>query len=348
MRIISRFIALHFIRNLTTVLLAVCGIIYATSFMQKVANAPTMIAALDTSFAHFLELFPMFLPLAIFLATIITFYKLLVSSELVIIQTAGLSAFSIMMPMIIISFMVGLVTITALSPLSAKYIARELGHSRIEKIDGAIWLLDKETGIIIRAENMRNITDYGLDFVNVTLVRKNNKFQITERADAPLMQLSGGRLVARNAKILGADGIIRQMDFSYPLSLKPVNIVRRYLKPNQVSFWELPGLIRALKQMGVSTNAHYMQFLSLLFLPLTLISMTVLGAAFSQTKQRRTLSMTRQFSVGIITCFIVYFVIQIFNAVAISGAMHPILATVFPPAIVLFFASAAITRADNM
>jgi len=348
MNIIFRFIASRFIGNMLTVLFAVSGIIFATSFMQQVANAPNMIAALDASFAHFLEIFPMFLPLALFLGTLITFYKLLVSSELVIIQSAGMSAFIIMLPMIITAFVIGLITITILNPLSADYIAKELGDLRIERIDDSIWVKDLESGITIRAENIRNITDDGLDFVNAMLIRENTSRQITERIDAPVITLSDGRIAAQRASVLETDGITKVQDFSYRTSLSPINIVRRYLKPNQVSFWELPSLIRALKGMGVSTNAHLMQFLSLLLLPFVLVSMTVLGAAFSQTKQRRIISMSRQFGVGIITCFIVYFMIQIMNAIAVSGSMHPVLATVLPPAIVLFFATAVITRIDNI
>ena len=343
-----RFIAARFTGNMFVVLLAVCGIIYATSFMQQVAGAPNMAAAVQSSFAHFLEIFPMFLPLAVFLGTLITFYKLLVSSELTIIQSAGLSAFAIMLPMIIVSLLLGVVTIAIVNPLSANYIARELGDSRIERIDGAVWVMDREAGITIRAENIRNITDDSLDFVNATLIRENISHQITERIDAPVIALSGGRVAARQASVLESDGITRVQDFSYRTILSPTKIVQRYLKPNQVSFWQLPRLINVLGGMGVSTNAHLMQFLSLLFLPFVLISMTVLGAAFSQTKQRRMISMSRQFGIGIITCFVVYFMIQIFNAIAVSGAMHPVLATVLPPAIVLFFATAAITRVDNI
>ena len=348
MNLIFRFIAARFMGNMLTVLVAVSGIIFATSFMQQVANAPDMISALDASFAHFLEIFPMFLPLAVFLGTLITFYKLLVSSELVIIQSAGLSAFSIMTPMLVVSFIMGLATITVLNPLSANYIARELGDSRIERIDNSVWVMDKESGITIRAENIRNINEDGLDFVNATLIRENLAHQITERIDAPAMNLSNGRVSAKRAEVLGKDGITKTQDFSYKTMLSPTKIVQRYLKPNQVSFWELPDLIRVLKGMGVSTNAHLMQFLSLLFLPFVLVAMAVLGAAFSQTKQRRIISMSRQFGIGIITCFVVYFMIQIFNAVAVSGSMHPVLATVLPPAIVLFFATAVITRIDNL
>ena len=346
---IDRFLAKRFAGNLLLVLCVVCGIIFATAFMQEIAASP-LTQAVNSSFSHFLEMFPMFLPLVAFMGTLLTFYKLLLSSELVIIQSSGLSTYEIMRPMLLTSVIFGAITATVINPLATKYNRTELMGQRIEKIDNAIWLREKTDAgsIVIRATGMKNSPEDGLVFSNATLIKQNEKYQITERASADILILENGVISAKNALILDSKGIQSRRDFDMSTSLSRKNIIRQYLKSNQVSFWALPEFIKTLKSMGAPATMHTLQFLSLLFLPFVLVSMTVLGVLFSRTKQRRNFSFTKQFGLGIVVCFVVYFIIQIFNAMGSSGAMAPVLAAFFPPVIVLFFAATAITRSDNI
>ena len=349
MKILPRFLARRYAKNLFLVLGIVCGVIFAISFMQDIAAAPTLLEALDDAFAHFLEMFPMFLPLVAFMATLLTFYRLLLSSELVIVQSAGLSAYQVMRPMLMVAAIFGIFTLTVMNPLATAYNRADLRESRIVRIDNAVWLREKtnDGSIVIRAMEMA-YTEGGLSFTDASLIKLNDNHQITERIIMENMVLEDGSLFAKNARILDYKGRENFRDFSLPTSMTPENIIRQYLKPNQISFWELPEFIRELEDMGIPTQMHRLQFLSLLFLPFVLMSMTVLGVMFSQTRERRNFSFAKQFGAGIITCFIVYFIIQVFNALASSGTITPLLAVFFPPAIVLFFAATRINRSDNM
>jgi lipopolysaccharide export system permease protein len=318
--------------------------------MQDIANAPTMVAALDSSFSKFLELFPMFLPLAVFIGTLLTFYKLYLSSELVIMQSAGMSSYEIMRPMLWTSIIIGVITFTIINPLSTRYNSGDLKISQIDKIDNAIWVREKtDTGnLIIRSKNIKSNGKKDLIFVNGTIIKQSTDHKITERIDAKNIILDGSVITAKNARILDSKGLEHTGTWTTNTSLIPKNIIKQYLKPNQVSFWELPEFIRTLRKMDVPTEPHIMTFVSLLFLPFVLLSMTVLGVMFAQTHDRRRFSFSKKFGFGIITCFIVYFAMQIFNAMGSSGYIAPILAVSFPPAIVLFIASSIITRHNNI
>ncbi|MDR1027553.1 MAG: LptF/LptG family permease [Rickettsiales bacterium] len=348
MPIMTRFLALRFAKSLGLVVLIVSGIIFATSFMQDIAGAPSVPAALSLSLSHFFELFPMFLPLAAFIGTLLAFYRLLVSSELVIVQSAGWSAYKIMRPMLWVSLSFGMLAAMVINPIGANYDLESKINSKIEKIDDAVWLREKtgDGAIIIRSVNLNSAGD-GLDFVDAAILRQNAAFQIEERVDAKVLSLRGGRLSAKGAAILSKDGALRTADWSADTTLTGENVMKRYLKTNQVSFWELPGFIAALRGMGAGTDAHLMQFLSLLFLPLVMVSMCVMGALFSQTRERRNFSFAKKFGFGILACFVVYFVIQIFSAMGSSGAMPPLVAALAPPAIVLFLSASGIIRAEN-
>jgi lipopolysaccharide export system permease protein len=251
--------------------------------------------------------------------------------------------------MMLASVIIGIITMTIINPLSTRYRSANLRGSKIDRIDNAVWLHEKRDGgsLIIRGADMES-GGGGLLFSNATILLQNEKSQIIERTTAEAMILKDGKLSAKNALVLDSKGIEKKRDWIMPTNLAPENIIRQYLKPNMVSFWKLPEFMRNLRDMGVPTAAHMLQFLSLLFLPLVLLSMTVLGVVFSQTKQRRNFSFVRQFGLGIVTCFVVYFIIQIFNAIGLSGTIPPLFAVFMPPAIVLFFAATSIIKSENL
>ena len=122
----------------------------------------------------------------------------------------------------------------------------------------------------------------------------------------------------------------------------------RYLQPDQISFWDLPKFIEKMRNIGVPVRTHLVQFWTLLFLPLTMISMATLGVAFSQTRQRRNYSFGIKFGLGILTCFAVYFLINMFNALGATGVIPPLLAIVAPPLIIIAGAGVAITNFDTI
>jgi lipopolysaccharide export LptBFGC system permease protein LptF len=255
-----------------------------------------------------------------------------------------------MRPMLFVSVILGIITIIVINPLSTRYSARELKNSRIEKIDNAAWLREKtnEGSLIIRAMNIKNMENNGLAFIKASIIKQNSSHQIIERIDADSLLLNDRKFTAKNALILDSKGLERKGNVNIATNLSPESIIRQYLKPNQISFWKLPDFIKNLKMMGIPVAMHLLQFLTLLFLPFVLLAMTVLGAAFSQTRQRRKISISKHFGFGIITCFVVYFIIQIFNSIGSAGAMSPFLAVAFPPAIVLFFAATVIIKSDNI
>ena len=100
--------------------------------------------------------------------------------------------------------------------------------------------------------------------------------------------------------------------------------------------------------IGAPTRGHLVQFWTLLFLPLTMIAMATLGVAFSQTKQRRNYSFGVKFSIGIITCFAVYFLTNMFNALGATGVLPPLLAIIAPPLIIIAGAGIFITSFDTI
>ena len=103
-----------------------------------------------------------------------------------------------------------------------------------------------------------------------------------------------------------------------------------------------------MESIGVPVRGHRVQLWTLLFLPLTMIAMATLGVAFSQTKQRRNYSFGIKFSLGVIICFAVYFLTNMFNAMGATGALPPILSIIAPPLIIIAGAGIFINSFDTI
>jgi lipopolysaccharide export system permease protein len=343
-KILTRFLSVRYLQSLALVLAAISGIVFATSFMQEIGAMP-LGPALDSSFSRFLEMFPMFLPLAAFIGMLMAFYRLTTSSELAVMRSGGMSTYKIMRPMLLVALVSGVLVAGLVNPLSVAYDAGSVKDSMIERVDGAVWMRDKS--MVLRARGMAADAG-GLILKDATVIVQNAQSQIENRIDAEKLILSDGKLAAENARVLDSKGRERLARWTGATSLSPDAVMRQYLRPNQVSFWRLPGQIRLLSGAGIPHAGHVLQFLSLLLLPLNLAAMAALGAAFAQTKERRRFSFARQFGFGIICCFMVYFVMQIMNAVALSGAVPPVFAMFLPPAIVLFLAMARIAKLEEV
>ncbi len=103
-----------------------------------------------------------------------------------------------------------------------------------------------------------------------------------------------------------------------------------------------------MDDIGAPVRGHIVQFWTLLFMPLTMIAMTVLGVAFSQTRQRRNFHFSIKFGIGIITCFALYFVTNMMSALGTLGTLPAMLSVVLPPLIIIAGAGAFIATYDNV
>ncbi|GHS99280.1 hypothetical protein FACS189421_09450 [Bacteroidia bacterium] len=334
------------------VVLIICGIIFAVTFVEKLPGSENMLDALKLSAFALMDYVPLFMPLAIFMGTLMAYYNLTRHSELVIVSSAGLSPYQIMRPMLIAAAIIGILSSLVLNPYTVKLSSGNLDPSKLALIDRAIWLRgDTDHDVLtLRAENMNTDTDKdGIVFMDATLFRQSPNFQLVERVEAKRITLSAGLLQAYDAQVF--DETSRQKNikvWSAPTQLTPKIVLDKYLKPDQVSFWKLPGFIKEMRVIGVNPRGHQTHFWTLLLMPLTLVAMVVLGAAFSQTRQRRNFNFGAKFSIGIAVSFALYFAMNMFSTLGTSGALPTLLAVLAPPLIIIAAAGTFIVSYDTI
>lgn len=339
----------RFFSGVGLVLLVVCGIVMAVTFVERLPSNPTALAALGDAWRRLLEYVPLFLPIAVFLGTLLASYNLTKSSESIIVASAGLSPYQMSRPFLIGAALIGIVATTIINPYSVELNSGDITSDHLVLIDDEIWLREASDNgyITMNAKNMHKSGNLLL-FDNATLYIQTPDFKLTQRVQADTITLSDEGLGASRATIWNSRGIPSESDWHIQTLLNPQTVLDRYLQPDQISFWQLPKFIQKMEQIGVPVRAHLVQFWTLLFLPLTMIAMVTLGVAFSQTRQRRNYSFGIKFGMGVLTCFAVYFLVNMFSALGATGTLPPLLAIIAPPLIIIAGAGVFITSFDTI
>lgn len=341
----------RWISGLFLVLLIVCGVIFSITFIEKMPSAPSTLGALWTSWVLLLQYIPLFLPLAAFMGTLVATYNLTRSSESVIISGAGLSPYQSSKPFLIAAFLVGLFASGAMNPYAVAVAHKDNSQDYMELTDGAIWLRETvgSDTFTMRATGMRRGENDSLIFTEASGFILDSESKFVSRIETDGIMLSDSGFSAKNVTIFMPDGQPEaRAGWRLASLMTPGSVLERHLKPAQVSIWKLPGFIKNMNKMGLNSRGHRIQLWTLLFLPLTLVAMATLGVAFSQTRQRRNFRFGPKFSAGILTCFILYFIINVFGALGVSGALPTLLAVLAPPLIVLFGAAIFIVSFDTI
>lgn len=348
--VLTRFLIKRFFASFLLVMFTVCGIIYIVTFVERLGANPNTAATLLDSWIRLLGYIPLFLPLAVFMGTLLAFYNLTKSSELVIISGTGLSHFQIAKPFLFGAFIIGTIAATIVNPYFVKISTNNLTKNHLELVDDSIWLRESsdKSFLTLRAESMHVEKNKNIIFDNVLVFLQNDKFKLTNRISAKNAVLSNDGLTIKDGTNINENADLTKKTEHIKTKITPQTVLERYLQPDQISFWKLPAFIRKMNHVGVIVRGHLVQFWTLLFLPLTMMAMVTLGIAFSQTKQRRNYSFGVKFSLGILTCFSLYFIVHLFNALGNTGTLPPLIAIIAPQIIIITGACTFITTYDTI
>lgn len=339
----------RFFSGFGLIMLIVCGIILAVTFVERLPDNPTAMDAVIESWVRLMEYVPLFLPLAVFMGTLFASYNLIRSSESIIVSSAGLSPYQSSKPFLIGAALIGVFATTVINPYSVGLNSKNITPDHLQLVDNSIWLRESsELGYItLNAKGMQK-QGQNLVFYTTNIYTQNKDFKLMQRIEAGTVTLSDSGLSAKDANTWDDKGSYKKQDWQIKTLITPQTVLDRYLQPDQISFWDLPKFIKKMEAIGAPVRGHLVQFWTLLFLPLTMVAMATLGIAFSQTRQRRNYSFGLKFGLGILTCFAVYFLTNMFNALGATGALPPLLAIIAPPLIIIAGAGTFIASFDTI
>lgn len=357
---LSRYLGRTYILGFLGLLFVLLGIVYLFDTVElyrrasKFSDVPLSLV-LQMGLLKLPEVGQIILPFAVLFSAMMTFWSLSRRSELVILRSAGLSAWQFLAPVIGAALLIGTIQITVINPFSALSLSRfeALETTHLKRSENLIsfsgqglWLKQgTEDGyVILHARNVA-MPEWKLQKTTALFFDGENKF--IRRIDAPQASLESGQWSFENAVVNTPGKKPMRSDYlSLATDLTIPDIEESFADPQTIPFWRLGRFIEILETTGFDSTAVRIHRQSLLAQPILLMAMVLLAAAVSLRPQRSGGTGTL-IAAGIIIGFIVFLGSSFLQALGASGQLPPLLAAWFAPLIALTLGVGAIMSLED-
>jgi lipopolysaccharide export system permease protein len=282
------------------------------------------------------------MPFVILFGTMMTFWRLTRSNELVVARAAGVSVWQFLAPPLAAAGILGVLFITIFNPVASATQARyeQLDESILNAADDSLalsrtglWLRQSDgAGVhsIVHAEGYISGT-HALSRVMMLFIVDDTK--LVKRIDAREALLGDGAWIVRDGTVWQPSvppQTFTRLDI--PTNLTPRKIQDSFAAPETMSFWELPSFISLLESSGFSALRHRLYFDALLARPLLFAAMVIIAASFSLRMQRRG-GTGMMIAGGVAAGFILYFMSDVIFALGLSATI-PVSLAAWSPAFI--------------
>lgn len=278
------------------------------------------------------------LPFAVLLGGVFAFARLSRNQELVATRAAGLSAWELLAPPLSVAVAIGCFAVLIFTPISSRLLAQfaalEAKYIRGEESQLAVsqngpWLRqgDEHQQSVIHA---LRVADQGvrMEDVDVFLYGPDDRF--LGRIGARTAELRPGYWLLHDAWVSDTDGRPAHHDlYRLPTTMTPQQIQESFASPDTLSFWALPGFIRAAQNAGFAATRYELYFYTLLAVPLLFAAMVFMAASFS-LRLGRGGGLGRVVLISALSGFGVYFFSDLTRALGTSGILPVVLAATAP------------------
>ena len=241
------------------------------------------------------------LPLLMILSTIVLFVGLARSSELVVTRAIGRSGIRALVAPVMVAMVIGGLAVTTLNPIVAATSERYQRLSDTYRNGGPSILSLSGEGLWLRqggaeGQSVIHATGFGepgITLFDVSILTYAKDGGPIRRTQADSAQLQGDMWVLSNVKVwplmagVNPESKSEEHDrMEIPTTLTQDRIRDSLGRRESISIYDLPEMIRELKEAGFSTKQHEVWFQVELARPLFLVSMVLVGAAFTMRHTR--------------------------------------------------------------
>jgi lipopolysaccharide export system permease protein len=296
------------------------------------------------------------MPFAILFGTMLAFWRLTRSNELIVARAAGVSVWEFLTPAILVALLVGIVTVTLFNPIAAAMQAsyEKLDNRILRRISdplslshAGLWLRQSDAAggqIIIHGEKL---TSPALLLRNVSVFFLNRLSRFSSRIEARTASLDNGYWTIEDGqRFRPGEPPESVRELRLPTSLSAGKIEESFASPDTMSFWELPGFIALLEQSGFSAQRHRLHFNILLAQPFLFCAMVLVAATFSLRMQRRGGAVMLIVS-GVAAGFLLYFLSDFVLALGLSAKIPVLLAAWTPAGVSMIFGASMLLHLED-
>ena len=364
--ILSRYINRQLLGNFFMVFFAILGIILmfdSIESLRKVSgrNDITLLFAMQLAVSRMTRTVEIVIPFVLMVAAMITFWRLSKNNEFVIIRTAGVSIFSFLKPLMIVTFGLGLLNVMFFNPLAARmYVWHEVLDYRLDNRDPnavlfstkGLWIreaIGDDKILLLQAKTLRQESDDSIWMRNVSITELNKASQITKNYEASLATLDGNIFYLKDVKVMASGEPVRILtDYAYETSIDIQRITENFIEPEAISFWQLPDTISFYERAGFSARQHWMRYLSLLISPFLLVGMLMMAAVFMLQNTLRGSAIMWRVVLSVAVGFSIYFLSQVVYAFGVNGYIPIWLSVSAPTLIIWLVTSSLLVHADEV
>lgn len=296
-------------------------------------------------------------PFAVLCGAMLVFWRMTRSHELVVTRGAGVSAWQFLLPVLVVTLLLGVAKVAVTNPLAAAMLSR---YERLEAIllkdrksslalsDSGLWLRQAGTAgqLVLRARSMlQQGADVEMREVIVFMYEGSDRF--VGRIDAERARLEDGFWHLHDAWVYVPEQAPQfETEYWLETDLTQEKIQDSFAPPGTMSFWALPDFIDTLEDAGFSAVRHRLHWHSLLAAPLLMCAMILIAATFTLRHARRG-GTSLVIACGVLTGFMLYFFSDIVFALGLSGSIPVTLAAWTPSGVATLLGLAMLLHMED-
>lgn len=341
---IDKYIISQFIKNLLFALLCFILIFILVDLFENldkfIDNKLSLPFVVQYYFYFIPEIVKLITPISVLLATLFTAGRLANLNEIIAIKNAGISLLRFMMP-----FMITGVIVTGISLyfnnwivpgankhkffIERNYLGKNLPTTGLNRL----YFQDKKNCMVL-IDQFRDV-ELTANNVSILIYNPDTLTQLQARIDCQQMKWENENWILNKVtERIFSNGneelkYHENLDGSNipgtgRLNLKPEQIVKKQLKPDELDYGELSKFIETQSKGGQNIDKLLVDFYSKLSFPFSSLIVIIFGLSISTgTRKRKGLAL--QFAISIMVSFIYLGFVKISQTFGYNGEMNPIL-----------------------
>lgn len=357
---LSRYIARQFGVWCAGVFVAMVGVAFVIDVVELLRRSgskgdATVAVLLQMAIFKLPYLAQEILPFAMLFGSMLAFWRLTRSSELLVARAAGVSAWQFLAPAVLVAVAIGIFAVTVFNPVASVLRNRYDGlESRVLKGRSSDFTLSR-TGLWLRQNDgtgtsiihaLRVAPDDGR-LLDVTVLQFRDDDRLIRRIDA-----ASARLEDRQWRLFESwswrpgEQATAIGEFVLPTSITARGLQDSFSAPEAISFWELPSFITLLETAGFSAHRHRLYWHSLLAQPILLGALVLIAATFALRHTRRG-GTTWLIMSGVLTGFLLHFLSDVVFALGLAANIPIALAAWTPAGVCLLIGASILLHAED-
>jgi len=301
------------------------------------------------------------LPLVMILSSIALFVSLARSSELVVARSAGRSGLAALIGPLMVALVIGGLTVAMGNPIVAatskaysdlRETYRSGSASALSIGAEGLWLRqsDPRGQTVIRAARANPSGTVLYDVMFVAYAEDSGPIRRVEAVEA---ELNAGAWTLRDAKVwplvAGMNPETNAILYDERIvssTLTEDSIKDRFGRPSAISVWELRSFITDLEDAGFSARRHEVWLQMEMARPVFLLSMVLIGAAFTMRHSRMGGTGIAVLS-AVLLGFTLYYIRNFAQILGENGQLNALVAAWVPPLASVFLALGLILHRED-